>query len=155
MVYLGPRPFFFNVMLCVGLQLRQVNMHRKLLHHSCLFRWNLLRTSTLILYLSFAPAPRSFDLSKMWAKYLKIRTKSHKVWAQMFRHLCSHCVVNEPDCRNASEFDFLIFSQKTYEDLFLCGLQNQSSFDFIWFTPRWAQIFQIFAIFIRVSRQLA
>jgi len=28
--------------------------------------------------------PKSFDLSKILAKSLKIRRKSHKIWAQMF-----------------------------------------------------------------------
>jgi len=32
--------------------------------------------------------PKSFDLSKILAKSLKIRAKSRKIWAQMLRHLC-------------------------------------------------------------------
>jgi len=42
--------------------------------------------------------PKSFDLSKIRSKSLKIRKKSSKIWEQMFRHLCSHCVMNETDC---------------------------------------------------------
>jgi len=62
---------------------------------------------------------KSFDLSKIWAKSLKIRAKSHKIWAWVFRHLCSHCVMNEPDCRSTSEFDFF-FSKKHMNIFFLC-----------------------------------
>jgi len=44
--------------------------------------------------------------------------KSRKIWAQMFRHLCSHCVMNETEYRNTSEFDFFLL-HNTHEDLFV------------------------------------
>ena len=54
--------------------------------------------------------PKSFDS-------LKTRTKSRKMQARMFRHLCSHCLMNETDCRNASEFHFFFTKKKTHENI--------------------------------------
>jgi len=42
-----------------------------------------------------------FDLSKILAK-------SRKIWAQMLRHLCSQCVMEETDCGNTSSLDFFL-----------------------------------------------
>jgi len=78
----------------------------------------------------YKPTSKGFDMSKIRSKSLKIRAKSSKMWAQVFRHFCSRCMMNETDCRNMSEFDFF-FSKYTWRPLrplrpFLCDFQNKS-----------------------------
>ena len=52
--------------------------------------------------------PKVLICQKSGQNLWKLGEKYHKIWAQMFRHLCFHCVMNETDCRNTSEFDFFL-----------------------------------------------
>jgi len=52
-IHLGPRPYFF--MLRFAYNSTSKHKHGKLLHLCCCFRWKLLLTRPLILYLSLAP----------------------------------------------------------------------------------------------------
>ena len=53
--------------------------------------------------------PKVLIRQKSGQNLWKYGKKSRKIWARMLRHLCSHCVMNDTDCRNTSEFDIFFF----------------------------------------------
>ena len=69
-------------------------------------------------------------------KVLICRKSGQKSGNFVHRHLCSHCVMNETDCRNTSEFDLFLRKKhiktfsffgghtKKFNFLLLCDLQN-------------------------------